>query len=116
MKFGQQFEFHKIPEWYDEYLDYRMLKALLKRASDRKLRGVYYFTKDSRTFRINGALVNTFKHQLALSAQSSGEFLQAEIKTVLTDMQISVQPENEKPQLLDLKLDDQEAIEIEDIS
>ena len=33
MKFGQQFEFHKIPEWYDEYLDYENLKYLLRRFS-----------------------------------------------------------------------------------
>ena len=31
MRFGQQFEFHKIPEWYDEYLDYENLKAILKK-------------------------------------------------------------------------------------
>ena len=26
MKFGQQFEYHKIPEWYNMYLDYQMFK------------------------------------------------------------------------------------------
>ena len=26
MKFGQLFEFHKIPEWYTEYIDYKQLK------------------------------------------------------------------------------------------
>ena len=30
MKFGKQFEFHKIPEWSDNYLDYLELKLLLK--------------------------------------------------------------------------------------
>lgn len=29
MKFGKQFDFHKIPEWYSEYLDYQKLKALI---------------------------------------------------------------------------------------
>ncbi len=29
MKFGIQFEFHKIPEWYLEYLDYKELKTLI---------------------------------------------------------------------------------------
>lgn len=30
MKFGQQFEYHKIPEWYSEYLDYNRFKKLIK--------------------------------------------------------------------------------------
>ncbi len=30
MKFGKQFEFHKIPEWYTEYLEYQRLKASIK--------------------------------------------------------------------------------------
>ena len=29
MKFGVQFEFHKIPEWYIEYLEYQELKKNL---------------------------------------------------------------------------------------
>ena len=29
MKFGVQFEFHKIPEWYTDYLDYIKLKKLI---------------------------------------------------------------------------------------
>jgi hypothetical protein len=29
MKFGKQFEFHKIPEWYTDYVDYVRLKALI---------------------------------------------------------------------------------------
>lgn len=51
MKFGLQFEFHKIPEWYSEYLDYKRFKALIKRFKVRvkagevdKLRGLYYLT------------------------------------------------------------------------
>jgi SPX domain protein involved in polyphosphate accumulation len=30
MKFGIQFDFHKIPEWSEYYLDYKILKKLLK--------------------------------------------------------------------------------------
>lgn len=30
MKFGSQFEFHKIPEWYTEYIDYQRLKNRAK--------------------------------------------------------------------------------------
>ncbi len=33
MKFGQQFEFHKIPEWYTEYIDYLRMKSLAKEFS-----------------------------------------------------------------------------------
>jgi len=61
MKFSAQFEFHKIPEWYSEYMDYKRLKAMIKRfkgkvSSNRnyfmmslegnmqKLRGLYTLT------------------------------------------------------------------------
>ena len=30
MKFGVQFDFHKIPEWYGEYLDYNLYKAIIE--------------------------------------------------------------------------------------
>ena len=30
MKFSAQFEFHKIPEWYSEYLDYKRFKAMIR--------------------------------------------------------------------------------------
>ena len=29
MKFGLQFEFHKIPEWYTMYLDYQLFKDMI---------------------------------------------------------------------------------------
>ena len=29
MKFGMQFEFHKIPEWYADYFDYMKFKLLI---------------------------------------------------------------------------------------
>ena len=61
MKFGQQFEFHKIPEWYAEYYEYQRFKTLTKEFKDRvkckmilfmfiagksnKLRGIYQFTQ-----------------------------------------------------------------------
>ena len=51
MKFAAQFEFHKIPEWYDDYLAYKRLKQLLSKFSARiesdqahKLNGLYYFS------------------------------------------------------------------------
>ena len=28
--FACQFEFHKIPEWYSEYLDYKRFKAMIR--------------------------------------------------------------------------------------
>jgi hypothetical protein len=30
MKFGNQYEFHKIPEWSENYFDYGLVKKLLK--------------------------------------------------------------------------------------
>ncbi len=30
MKFSEQFEYHKIPEWNSEYLDYKFFKDQLK--------------------------------------------------------------------------------------
>jgi SPX domain protein involved in polyphosphate accumulation len=35
MKFGSQFDFHKIPEWSEYYLDYEYLKRVLKSLSIR---------------------------------------------------------------------------------
>lgn len=40
MKFSAQFEFHKIPEWYSEYLDYKRFKAMLK-AFKVKVKGIF---------------------------------------------------------------------------
>ena len=31
MKFGKQYDFHKIPEWSEFYLDYTELKNILKK-------------------------------------------------------------------------------------
>jgi hypothetical protein len=31
MKFGVQFEFHKIPEWYTDYLDYVRFKQTISK-------------------------------------------------------------------------------------
>lgn len=35
MKFGIQFDFHKIPEWYQEYFDYLRFKLLSKDFAER---------------------------------------------------------------------------------
>ncbi len=35
MKFRIQFDFHKIPEWYQEYFDYLRFKLLSKDFSER---------------------------------------------------------------------------------
>ena len=40
MKFGIQFEFHKIPEWYTDYLDYMKFKGIIK-AFKKKLKSKY---------------------------------------------------------------------------
>jgi SPX domain protein involved in polyphosphate accumulation len=50
MKFGKQFEFHKIPEWAEYYLDYSELKRLLKEVlnSYRKGKFPYYIFKSKK--------------------------------------------------------------------
>lgn len=54
MKFGQSFEYHKIPEWYNMYLDYKGLKKSIEDFKDKrkegeymKLLGYYLFTTDA---------------------------------------------------------------------
>ena len=52
MKFGEIFEYHKIPEWYNMYLNYELFKQKIELFSMKKkfdevmkLPG-YYFRKD----------------------------------------------------------------------
>ena len=60
MKFGHLFEFHKIPEWYTEYVHYRDLKdrisdfkRRLKQDKVRKLKGYYMVNKKGQFFCID---------------------------------------------------------------
>jgi hypothetical protein len=53
MKFGQSFEYHKIPEWYNMYLNYAGLKKCIetfkesrKKGELVKLPGFYMLTKE----------------------------------------------------------------------
>lgn len=55
MKFGNLFEFHKIPEWYNHYLDYKKFVAqieshqqMVKSKELSKLNGVFFMTEDKR--------------------------------------------------------------------
>lgn len=47
MKFSAQFEFHKIPEWYSEYLDYKRFKAMI-RAFKLQVKGNGHFVTQHR--------------------------------------------------------------------
>ena len=49
MKFGLQFEFHKIPEWYTMYLDYNLFKDMIDFYKQKTREG--QFLKLSRTWR-----------------------------------------------------------------
>jgi hypothetical protein len=60
MKFGNLFEFHKIPEWYTEYIRYNELKdristfkKLMKHEKTRKLKGYYMINKDGQFYCID---------------------------------------------------------------
>ena len=55
MKFGNLFEFHKIPEWYHEYLDYKGLadrckeyRKQVRKAKREKLSGIFYLTESKK--------------------------------------------------------------------
>jgi SPX domain protein involved in polyphosphate accumulation len=39
MKFGKQYEFHKIPEWSEHYFDYNKVKKLLKEFKNKHRNG-----------------------------------------------------------------------------
>ena len=52
MKFGHLFEFHKIPDWYTEYVQYgelnsriKLFKNLTKEGQVNKLKGYYMINK-----------------------------------------------------------------------
>ena len=56
MKFGYQFEFSKVPEWYSDYLDYIALrnriddlKKLVKEENAKKLEGDWKLNVDGAT-------------------------------------------------------------------
>jgi hypothetical protein len=42
MKFGKQYDFHKIPEWSEHYLDYEYLKKILKATAQQFRGGTLY--------------------------------------------------------------------------
>ena len=55
MKFGVLFEFHKIPEWYNEYFDYKKFtqvianhKETVKSGRLAKINGIYYMTESNQ--------------------------------------------------------------------
>jgi len=52
MRFGQQFNFHKIPEWSQHYLDYKILKKLIKKYMKR-YKGFYNYKLDISLKEIN---------------------------------------------------------------
>ena len=50
MRFGQLFEYHKIPEWYNNYLKYEKLKEGIEKFQEQcnngerlKLHGLYMY-------------------------------------------------------------------------
>ena len=54
MRFGEQFEYHKIPEWYNNYLNYESLKKKIELFKEKqkagdymKLPGLYLFLKET---------------------------------------------------------------------
>ena len=46
MKFRLQFEFHKIPEWHQEYIDYLRLKLLANNFDQHVKSKIYFLISD----------------------------------------------------------------------
>ena len=76
MKFGQLFEFHKIPEWYTEYISYIDLrekidefKTLRKQGVVRLLRGYYMIGKRGQIFSID--FIKNYKQGVTVSYRHS---------------------------------------------
>ena len=51
MKFGVLFEFHKIPEWYNQYFDYKKFTEIITNHKETikagwlvKINGIHYLT------------------------------------------------------------------------
>eukprot|EP00347_Sterkiella_histriomuscorum_P004047 403361947 len=60
MKFGEQFDYHKIPEWYADYFDYLRFKAMSQNFADRvkfkeaeAVQGYYSITTTKKVIRID---------------------------------------------------------------
>jgi hypothetical protein len=60
MKFGVSFEYHKIPEWYNMYLNYAGLKKYIENFVDQrkngevvKLPGFYMLTKERKLLQLD---------------------------------------------------------------
>ena len=60
MKFGHLFEYHKIPDWYTEYVHYKELKmridtfkAMKKAGNVKQLKGYYMINKKGQMYCID---------------------------------------------------------------
>ena len=56
MRFGEQYAYHKIPEWYIYYLDYDKLKTKIEQfKADKapKLHGYYYLTQKCKVIKMD---------------------------------------------------------------
>ena len=76
MKFGHLFEFHKIPEWYTEYLDYVELRSLIddfkklnKAERVKKLKGYYMVNNRGQIYCID--FIKNYKEQIKNQQVSS---------------------------------------------
>ena len=81
MKFRIQFDFHKIPEWYQEYFDYLGFKHLANEFTERvkndecqKLNGLYAITHAGRVKYID--LSQQFRQKYRRQDSSSSKLLE----------------------------------------
>jgi hypothetical protein len=67
MKFRLQFEFHKIPEWHQEYIDYLRLKLLANNFDQHVKSKIYFFNfwfKDGDLQKLSGFYTLTVKKKI----------------------------------------------------
>ena len=85
MKFGKQFEYYKIPEWYEYYYDYKTIRYVLNLLDNRpkkrkKLKALLllksYFEKKNT---LNSSGINKMQHQNTLYSNSSLSSLDIEL-------------------------------------
>jgi hypothetical protein len=79
MKFGKQFEFYKIPEWSEYYLDYLELKIILKILDNRKKR------KFKPPLKILKAIINRENKDLNTSVNYENSETSSNMTTILKD-------------------------------
>ena len=103
MKFGKQFEFYKIPEWSEYYLDYNGIKTIIKfldkrRFKKKQLKKLKTIKAKLRKFSANedsnnSEDINTNSQNLIRNNSIEGNLLVPETKTFLRSSSLNMKTE-----------------------